>query len=281
MKELVQFLLESINTKMMSLDWFLNTLNGMQKVDPDTRVAFICKEAGISDYIESHELKKLKDAIQVYYDALDYFQTQMHAAKKTITNWQDGASVMADKYTNVAHAYDYAYDDVLCKLITKYKGGKVSESILEAKEDLDPMENAVELALQWKVKEAKDNDKEFADAGIFWAIVFALEDEGNAWAKTIYERVKDSRMSKRDPEKIVKEITGGDEFKMILAGISKIFDQINNLQEILDTSLEPIDDEDDPSEWKLSVSAQKLYDSELKKLEKMKKDFIDKCRAIK
>lgn len=281
MKELVQFLLESINTKMMSLDWFLNTLNGMQKVDPDTRVAFICKEAGISDYIESHELKKLKDAIQVYYDALDYFQTQMHAAKKTITNWQDGASVMADKYTNVAHAYDYAYDDVLCKLITKYKGGKVSESILEAKEDLDPMENAVELALQWKVKEAEDNDKEFADAGIFWAITFALEDEGNAWAKTMVKRAQDAHASQNEREKFVEELTSSDECKMFLTEISKIFDQYNNLQEILDTLLEPVDDEDDPSEWKLSASDQKLYDSQLKKLEKMKKDFIAKCRAMK
>jgi hypothetical protein len=45
--------------------------------------------------------------------------------------------------------------------------------------------------------------------------------------------------------------------------------------------LEPVDGEDDPSEWKLSPSNQKLYNSELKKLEKMKEDFIAKCRNIK
>lgn len=280
MKSIVTFLLESSNKK-ISLEWFINTLTGLRETDSDTRVNFICKEAGISDYIDSHEFEKLKDAIQAYYEALDYFQAHVDTYKKNRLNWQAGAEAVAKKYSNVVYAYENAYYDVLGKLIAKYKGEKVSESILEAKEVLTSMENAIEMALQWKEKEVEDNDKEFTDAGIFWAIVFGLDDEGNAWAKKMFERTKDPHMSNDEKAKLAEEIAGSSECKMMLTGISKIFDQSNKLQEILDTLLEPVDDEDDPSEWKLSTSAQKLYDSQLKKLEKMKKDFIVKCRAIK
>lgn len=281
MKNLVQFLLESSNTQ-ITLTWFVNTLATMQGKDPDTQVAFICKEAGISDYIDSREFKELKDAIQEYFAALDKFLTQERELKASISDWKTRYSYATTHYYyNVSDAYKNAYYNVLCKLINKYKGGKVSESILEAKEGLTPMENALEIALQWKNKESDIDDKELSDAVIYWAIVYALEDEGNAWAKTMIERVNAWRASKREPEKIAKDITGSAEYKMIMTGMSKIFDQYNNLQEILDTLLEPVDDEDDPSEWTLPASDQKLYDSQLKKLEKMKKDFISKCKAIK
>lgn len=289
MKNLVQFLLESSNESSITLSKFVDILNDAKykRDDINPLCMYICVAAGISDDITPADQKKFQAAVQAYYDADDNYRSNMDSflsrgpkslsALFGFTSFEDD---VVKKYEPVKKARNAAYD-ALCKLINTYKGKKVSESIVESKEDLDPMENAIEIALQLKEEAGETDDKELTDGAIFWAIVFGLDYEGNAWAKKLIDRTTNSRESKKDSEKLAKELSSSDECKMILDGISKISNQSSNLQEILDTCLDAIDDEDDPSEWKLSAFHQKLYDSELKKLEKMKKDFIAKCRAIK
>jgi hypothetical protein len=292
MKKLKHFLNEALNADTITLSQFVDILRDAKyrHDDIDARAFFICQKVDIKDDITAGDLNKLTDAIQAFYDADAKYRSNMDSflsrsprglsALFKFTSFEDDA---VKTYEPVKKARNAAYD-TLCSLITKYKGGKVSESILEAKKVSTPMEEAIQMALVWEGHKQKDDsddkEKEFTDLCIFWSIVYGLDQEGKAWAKEMYDRSADASHSNDDKEKFIKEITGSTEFKMILAEISKIYNQGNKLQEILDTSSEPADDEDSPFERTLTASAQKAYDLELKKFEKMKQDFIDKCRAI-
>lgn len=281
MKSLIQFLVESTQDKgKITLSRFVDILADAKyrHDDMNHRCDFICMKADIADDVTPDDHKKLQTAIQTFYDADRKYRSNMDsflsAGPKSLsalfgfTSFEDDA---VKKYEPVKKARNAAYD-VLCELINKYTGEKVSESVLEAKHVSNSMQDAIEIALTWKQKANEGEDKELMDQCIFWTIVFALDENGNAWAKEMYSRSRDAHKLKSTKEKFLKEITDTDAFKMIRTEISKIFDQHQNLLKIL----ELVDDGDE-----LSASDQKHFDSELNKLETMKNNFIAKCKAIK
>lgn len=275
MKNLSQFLVEStLDKDIITLSRFVDILADAKYSHDDIihRADFICAKVGIAGDVTSDDQKKFQTAVQAFYDADEKYRSNMDsflsAVSKSFTSFED---VAVKKYEPVKKARNAAYA-VLCELINKYTDEKVSESVLEAKNAINSMQEGIEIALKWQKKINDGEDKELLDACIFWAIVFALEQEGNAWAKEMYRRSKEASKLNSTKKQFVKEITDSAAFKMILTGISKIFDMRQNLHKML----EPVDDGDE-----LSVSDQKHFDSELNKLETMENNFIAKCRAIK
>lgn len=295
MKSLNQFLIESVSdeVKVPSLSTFVDMLAGAKyhEDDLEKRAYFILNKAGISEEVAEKDLEKFSSSLQTYYDAQEKYSSDMDSlissAPKSLsalfsfTSFEDKA---ASKYDSVKNSRNAAYD-VLCKLINKYKGGKVSESLLEAKKDATPMENAIEICLAWRRRMdtdlKSDEEKKIGEGAIFFTIVDGLAYEGDTWGKATKQRFENlMHKSAEENEKAAADLVKSPEWKFILTGVEDLYKQAQDLEEMLDRLLEPIDDEDNPHEWKFSDHNQKIYDSELKELETMKKNFIANCRKL-
>lgn len=270
--------------KIPSLSMFVDMLADAKyhHDDLDKRAYFILNKAGIADEVSEKDLEKMSSAIQKFYDADKKYRSNMDsflshsprglAALFGFTSFEDKA---AKGYEPVKNSRNAAYD-ALCELVNKYKGRKVSESLLEENVVANSMLDAIQIALEWRKKGEEVNDTSMADSVGFWAIVGALDDAGNAWAKKLNNDIINSTKAER--KKIMKDAADSDNYHMILDEISKISKQRDVLQEILDASLKP---GVASSDQKLSYSDQKRFDSALSKLEKMEQDFITKCKNIK
>lgn len=293
MKTLNQYLVEIIqesNLSVPTLSSFVDILGTLKYRfdDINVRTSFLLDKVGIAKEASSTDIKKLCTALQDFYDKeknyysqIDSISNSVHGGLSALFKFFSFEDVATKRFEPVKKSRQAAYD-ILTELINKYKGRKVSESILEAKTNLTPMENAVDIALKWKEKCQEFTDEEnlqIIDGFVFWTIVDGLKQEGNTWAENLLKQSISS--DTKEAQKLARELIRSKEYKMVLTGISKLFKQSEELEEFLDANLEAVDDEVNPSEWTLSSSDQKAYDSNLKKLEDAKKKFIDDCRKIK
>ena len=292
MKNLVAYLMESkkkYHGSAPTLSVFVDALQATESAydSINIRANSIITEFGLADLASIPEIQDFQSAVKDFFDAKKSFISRVTSffSKDDFFNEIGDAfdSKMPKWYEPVLKSEQVAYD-MLCKLINKYDGAEIVSEALDANRSYTPMEISIERALHWwdSIKDVEDSEeKMFYKHVVFWDIVFALCDEGNAWAENLCKRSETVGSSMEESEKFNRELSTTKEFKMILDGISEIFKQSEDLTEFLDVNLKPIDDEDDPSEWSLSASDQKAYQSLLKKLENTKQKFIDKCRKIK
>lgn len=291
MKNLVTYLMESkkYHGSVPTLSAFVDALQATESVYDSTniRANSIITEFGLADLASIPEIQDFQSAVKDFFDTKEGFTSRVTSFFNKDGFFNEIGDAFDDKfpkwYEPVLKSEQVAYD-MLCKLINKYEGAEIVSEALAANRSYTPMEICIERALQWwkSIKDTEDSEeKMFYKHVAFWDIVFALSDEGNAWAGNLCKRSETVGRNEEEIKKFNREVSTTKEFKMVLDGISEIFKQSEDLTEFLDVNLEPIDDEDDPSEWSLSDADQKAYQSQLKKLENTKQKFIDKCRKIK